>query len=607
MNENLENNIRQILEILNRCDSPNDSSMPPTLHDETEIGEILLRRVSLLADRWRDATGNLNRARRDLAVFKKTYADVNRMLEEKIDEFSLLRLVVDMSSRAMSTEDPFRLILDKVITIVGAENGCIMLKSVESGLLEMHAVCAQNRSDRDSPLFGIIKKVADQVVVSGKPYFIGDISKDSGIGLAPGDAKFIGSLASFPLVVENGTIGVLSLDSLFPRAFGEETKRIMHIIAGHIAVAVDNARLYGEIRKTKEYLENLVEKAGDAIFTLDRDHKIVSWNTGADVIFKRDKQNVLGKNIYSLIPETLSPQLREKIESILESDNVFTTETDALRGDGQVKQIALTLSPIHDADGEIIGISGIAKDITERKQIEEELRRLNETKTNFISTVSHELRTPLTSIKSLTEVLLSELTSLPEVKVRRSLSIINEECDHLSELISSVLDLQKLDAGRFEVSFEKVPLADVVRQTAELFASFASKKNIELKTDFLAPDHMTKVRGSHEQLLRMVSNLVSNALKYTDPGCHVCVRLTREEDKIRLAVEDDGIGISDGDEHKVFEKFYRVNNALSRKDGGTGLGLAITKELVVLHGGEIWVENRKDKGCCFNILLSSVE
>jgi PAS domain S-box-containing protein len=607
MAESLRNHIREALQILEGCGPQHDVPPDSAPTSEAELAEILLRRAGSLVDQYRDASRNLDRMQKELAVFKKTYSDVNRMLEEKIEEFSLLRLVVDISSRAMSDENPLALILEKIITIVSADKGFIMLKNPESGLLEMHAICGQSGAAQSTQLLQAIKKVADTVVVSGKPYFADDISAVSGTELASHGEQSLGSLASFPLIIENRTIGVLILSSLFANAFGEETKRIMHIIAGHIAVAVENARLYGEICKTKEYLENLVETAGDAIFTLDADHKIVSWNAGAEVIFKRSKQETIGRKIYGLIPDNLSPMLQEKIDSTLESESIITIETDATRGDGKVLQIALTLSPIHGANGEIIGVSGIAKDMTERKEVEEELRRLNETKTNFISTVSHELRTPLTSIKSLTEVLLSELTSLPEAKIRRHLSLINEECDNLSELIGGVLDFQKLEAGRNEVKFEPVALSGIMRQIFELFAPVAAKNNIELKADFSQADDMTRVLGDYDRLLRILSNLVSNALKYTNEGGHVCIRLSREDDTVRLSVIDDGIGIPADEKDKVFEKFYRINNALTRKTGGTGLGLAITKDLVLLHKGAIEVDSEAGGGCRFNVTFPAYE
>ncbi len=408
-------------------------------------------------------------------------------------------------------------------------------------------------------------------------------------------------------MIENRTVGVLNLSSPHIGAFGTETERIMHIMAGQIAVAVENARLYGEVRKTKEYLENLVDKAGDAIFTLDRTHRIVSWNTGAEVIFRRDKGSVLGKAACDLVPENVSPTLREKIKNVLDSESIVTIEIDAARGDGQVTQIALTLSPIRGAEGDVVGVSGIAKDITKQRQAEEELRQLNEAKANFVSTVSHELRTPLTSIKSLTEVLLHEGASLPEENIGKYLNVINEECDRLSGLISSLLDLQKLNTGKLDVKFERVVLADVVRQATELFDGLGFQNRVELSTEFLAADDATTVMGDRERLMQILSNLLSNALKYTGAGGRVCLRLDREDGNVRLTVTDNGIGIPNGDKDKVFEKFYQVDHPVIRRKGGTGLGLAITKELVVLHGGQIWVESEGENGCSFHVTIPAGE
>ena len=593
--------------MLEKCCSPEELNHGAADCAGANSGEVLLRRVSLVADNWRIATNNLERLQKEFAVFKKAYADSNRMLERKIEEISLLRLVIDASSHAIPNEDPLKLILEKVITIAGAESGSIMLKNGMAHNLEVRAATGQESLAPDNPMSGIVEEMAHRVLRSGNPQFVDDIKDDPQLALPSKEARCIGSLASFPLVIENRIIGVLNLTSVFRNAFGAETERIMHIIAGQIAVAVENALLYGEVRKTKEYLENLVERAGDAIFTLDQDHKIVSWNTGAKLIFKQDKQSVLGEPIYDLFPENLLESLRKKIQSVLESESIVTIETDATRGDKQITQIALTLSPIRDAEGEVIGVSGIAKDMTERKQVEEELRRLNEAKSNFVSTVSHELRTPLTSIKSMTEVLLHEMDSLPEDGIRKKLNIINEECDRLSGLISSILDLQKLNAGKLDVKFEQVILADVVRQVTELFAGVALQKRIELNRDLSSPDSMTSVMGNRERLMRILSNLLSNALKCTAAGGNIRVSLLREGENVRLAVIDNGIGIPEEEREKIFEKFYQVDNPTTRKNGGTGLGLAITKELVTLHGGKIWVESEEGNGCNFNVLIPAMK
>jgi len=199
------------------------------------------------------------------------------------------------------------------------------------------------------------------------------------------------------------------------------------------------------------------------------------------------------------------------------------------------------------------------------------------------------------------------LATLPKESIMRYLNIINEECDRLSGLISGLLDLQKLNAGKLDVQFKKVRLADIVRHVAGLFDGVALQNRIELTTDFAVADHMTTVMGDRGQLMRILSNLLSNAVKYSVAGNRINIRLFREDEDVGLAVIDNGIGIAADLKEKVFEKFYQVNNPATRSKGGTGLGLAITKELVSLHGGRIWVEDADDGGCCFKVFIPAVE
>jgi PAS domain S-box-containing protein len=605
--ETYEEVIKQALNILEGRHLERDSVLNLGARDDVEPAELLLHEISLLVDNRRDTANRLSRVQKELAVFKEANTETNRMLEKKIEEISLLRLITDTTSRAILSRDPFKIILDKVIGIVGADNGCIALIDTETGTLEVNIASGNESFYSDNPLFDPPKNIAEFVANSGEPYLVGDTAADPYFASFHDDLHGIRSLLSFPLVVENETVGVLNVSSTYPHAFAADTERIMHIIAGQISIAIQNVRLYREIRKTKEYLENLVERAGDAIFTLARDHKIVSWNTGADLIFRRKKEDVLENAICDLFPEDVAPLLLERIESVLTSGQILTVEIDALRGDGKITQIALTLSPIREATGEVVGVSGIAKDITEQKRVEEELIRLNEAKTNFVSTVSHELRTPLTSIKSFTEVLLHEMTSLSKESVKRYLTLMNEECDRLSGLISCLLDLQKLSAGKLEAKLEPLLLADLARQAAELFDRVAFQNHIQFSSEFLVPDEKTRVLGDRDRLMQILSNLLSNALKYTDTDGQVQIRLDREHDAVKLTVVDSGIGIPDGEKDKVFEKFYQVNNSVTRVKGGAGLGLAITKELVTLHGGKIWVEGREEGGCSFNILIPAAK
>ncbi len=601
-----EQYIRRALHMLEKCCLP-ESLEEASEETVLEPGEALLKRLSAIVDSHVESDRSLDRLRKEIDVFRIVSADANMMLEQKIEEISLLRLITDASSRAMRTQDPLKLILEKLLGIAGAEDGSVMLRNGDAERLELRAVSGSSSPGPDSQLSRLAREVAAWAMAGGEPVFVDDVGADTRFDAAVEETETIASLASFPLVIDSRTVGVLNLSSPHPNAFGAETQRIMLIIAGQIAVAVENARLYGEVRETKEYLEDLVERAGDAIFTLDKEHTIVSWNAGAEGIFGRDKHSVLGKTLYDMLPESMQAILREKVQSILYSKNIVTIESDLEQEKGGPTRVTITLSPIHGADGEVVGVSGIAKDITKRRRIEEDLRQLNEAKSNFVSTVSHELRTPVTSIKSLTEVMLHEMDSLSEENIARYLNIINEECDRLSGLISGLLDLQKLTAGKLEADFKKIQLAEVVKQAAALFDGVAVKNRVDLTTNVSAPADRTTVMGDRGQLMRILSNLLSNAIKYTNPSDTIAVGLSREDENVRLTVTDSGIGIPDDEKDKVFEKFYRVDNPTTRTKGGTGLGLAITQELVALHNGRIWVETGLNRGCSFHVLIPAAE
>ncbi len=598
-----EQYIEQALGILQACGLEKDAE---AFQEDAgpDPGNCLVQGINLLAKDHLDISRKLDRLQRELEVFTEVNADANEMIEQKIEEISLLRLITDASSRAFLTQDPLKLILGKVIGILGAENGSIMLGD-DAEHLDTRATSGSTDTEIDETLPGLALKVAARAIEEKEAVFIDDVGADE--DLSSEEANGIGSFASFPLMIENKTIGALNLSSPHCNAFGAETQRIMLIIAGQIAVAVENVRLYGEVRETKEYLEDLVEKAGDGIFTLDRGHKILSWNVGAETVFDRKRPSVLGESFYTMLPESMRPTLREKIQSILDSENIVTIESDVNQKENGPTRVTITLSPIHGADGDVIGVSGIAKDITKRRRLEEDLRELNEAKSNFVSTVSHELRTPLTSIKSLTELLSHEMDMLSEENIERYLNIINEECDRLTGLISGLLDLQKLSAGRIEVDFKPVRMAELVRQVTGLFDGVALQNKTELTADYAAPDDMTEVMGDRGQLLRVMSNLLSNAVKYTDPGDRIYVRLSREGDNVKLSVVDNGRGIPEDQVERVFERFYRVDCPGGRDKGGTGLGLAIAKELVALHGGRIWVESGQSRGCIFSVLIPAAK
>ncbi len=240
------------------------------------------------------------------------------------------------------------------------------------------------------------------------------------------------------------------------------------------------------------------------------------------------------------------------------------------------------------------------------------IHKLSEMKDDFISIVSHELRTPLTSIKYFAEVMLERVGTIEPARQQKYLRVINEETDRLTRLINDLLDLQKISAGKFKWKLEEIRLDQVVRNTVQTFSGAAAARNVQLISQ--VDPGLPVVLGDSDKIVQLVANLLSNAIKFTRAGSKVVVTAERGEDPaliidhrfrayVKVSTTDEGIGIAPENLEKIFEKFQQVEDHFTRSQGGTGLGLSICKEIVMHHGGKIWVESTVDVGSTFSFTI----
>lgn len=256
--------------------------------------------------------------------------------------------------------------------------------------------------------------------------------------------------------------------------------------------------------------------------------------------------------------------------------------------------LSVTLAPYGALDGEG-GVIAVLHDITEQ-------RRLDDARREFVANVSHELRTPLTNIRSYTETLSDAAGELPIETEKQFLGVISSESERMARIVTDLLTLSKLDYGRMDLRMTRFSLRDMLRNVANAMKFTAEDSGHELTVD--APDTLPRVVGDRERLEQVVVNILSNAVKYTPRGGHV--RLSAQElsgKRVRIMVEDDGVGIPKEDVPRLFERFYRVDKARSREAGGTGLGLAIAKEIIEQHGGKISLASEYGAGTTVTITL----
>ncbi len=230
----------------------------------------------------------------------------------------------------------------------------------------------------------------------------------------------------------------------------------------------------------------------------------------------------------------------------------------------------------------------------------QEVAELDRMKSDFVAIASHELRTPIHNIRGFAKLLLDGKVQDAETQ-REFLSIMDEQSDHLARLVNDILDVSRMDAGRVTMRRETVGVDELVREAVAQFKSTAGEKAIAIET--ILPPHLPAVEGDRERLGQVLTNLVSNAIKFSPEHSTITVRAEASEDELVIAVQDEGIGIPAEALPRVFDQFYQVANSATRTQGGSGLGLYISKQIAQAHGGRIWAESELGKGSTFSFAL----
>ena len=240
----------------------------------------------------------------------------------------------------------------------------------------------------------------------------------------------------------------------------------------------------------------------------------------------------------------------------------------------------------------------------ERNKAEKKVKEAVETKSEFLSTVSHELRTPLTAMKESVSIVLDGMAGEISQEQKDCLDIAKRNIDRLARLINDVLDFQKLEYGKMKFNMESNNINEVAQQVYETMATSAKEKEIDFMLEL--DDNLPKVNLDVDRITQVLTNLVSNAFKFTDKG-NVTIKTSSVDNTIRVQVCDTGSGIKEEDMSKLFRKFEQLALGGERKTGGTGLGLAICKEIIEHHGGKIWAESTPEKGSIFQFVLPIME
>ncbi len=362
-------------------------------------------------------------------------------------------------------------------------------------------------------------------------------------------------------------------------------------------------------------LAAIVESSHDAIVGKTLDGRITSWNGAAQTLFGWSADEAIGQSVQMLIPPDRLDEEMRILADLVHGRVVPPFDTRRQARDGRLLDVSVTISPIRDAAGRIVGGSKIARDNTLARQAEQARRRAEQleaenrqiqlasrTKSLFLANMSHELRTPLNAVIGFADLLYAGTVPLSSPKHRQFLGHIATSGRHLLQLINDVLDLAKVESGKFEFHPEPLHLQLLVAEVCALVQASAHLKRLELRVEIdatLGDLHLDPVR-----LKQVLYNYLSNAIKFTPEAGIVVLRAMPESaDWLRIEVEDSGIGIAPQDIPRLFIEFQQLDAGYDKQHAGTGLGLALTRKLVHAQGGSVGARSTVGAGSVFHLLL----
>ncbi len=356
-------------------------------------------------------------------------------------------------------------------------------------------------------------------------------------------------------------------------------------VAGMIALAIDNSRLHGEVEARSD-ANKVLTHVGEGVFLLDRDGLVRLWNPASAAITGVSADSAVGKPASEAIPDWFEVSDRVPVGTTREPVTASTLPLETERGERWI-----SISGVEFFGGTVYAF----RDVTEE-------HRLDELKADFIATASHELRTPLAAVYGAAQTLKRHDFALDDAGRERFISLIVDESDRLAGIVNQILLANQLEVGRLDLETEPFDAGDLVERVVESARTHAPS---HIRFDVRVADGVPPVAADKDRARQVLVNLVENAVKYSPGGGRIELGLEAANGVVQFSVVDEGLGIPDDEQKRIFEKFYRLDPNMTHGIGGTGLGLYICSELVERMGGRIWLESEEGKGSTFFFELPS--
>ncbi|MCK5348047.1 MAG: PAS domain S-box protein [Desulfobacula sp.] len=383
-----------------------------------------------------------------------------------------------------------------------------------------------------------------------------------------------------------------------PSIYNQKLGSILNFLASQTAIAIENQNLYAKINNSNAYMSNILESISNGIMSINMKGDVTSINKNTTAILGIKTKHLVGKHYQHFLKGNLKKEIDELFSEILDKGFAF----ESMVNHSPYKEVSIivgiTVSLLSDKNRKTIGVIFIFRDLSASKEIAR-LTKLDEMKSEFVSNVSHELRTPLSIIKSYSEALLTQVKPEDHNTREQFLSVIDNETDRLATIVSNLLDLSRIESGKFALDYKAVSLKNIVKSVISVFKS--KPANISILIDF--EQDLPKIEADEDKIREVLINLIANSIKFSPTGGTVSISVEQQDGFLSCSVSDTGIGIPKNKITHIFEKFFRVDNSDTYEIEGTGLGLSIVKHIIDSHNGKISVDSVLGEGSVFTVYL----